>query len=74
MALAREFARDASNGTSLVEKAKELHPLVAGEAARGGPRMLTEATPLRFATTAFSACGFRDVSVGARQGRSNSSA
>jgi indole-3-acetate monooxygenase len=45
MALAREFARDASNGTSLVEKAKELHPLIAGEAARGEAKgMLTEAT------------------------------
>src|SRR5262245_65030567 len=44
MALA-EVARDASKGTSLAEKAKELHPLFAGEAALGEAKgMLTDAT------------------------------
>src|SRR5215475_1773898 len=44
MALA-EIAREASKGASLVEKAKQLHPLFAGEAARGEAKgMLTDAT------------------------------
>src|SRR6516165_2467003 len=44
MALA-EIARDASKGTSLAEKAKELHSLLAGEAPRADARgRLTDET------------------------------
>ena len=34
MAFAHEFARDASNKSSLIEKAKALHQLLSGEAPR----------------------------------------
>ena len=45
MALAHEFARDASNKSSLVEKAKALHPLFSGEAPRADARgSLTDET------------------------------
>ena len=44
MALAHEIARDARS-RSLLDKAKELHPSLASEAARGEAKgMLTEAT------------------------------
>jgi indole-3-acetate monooxygenase len=38
MALAHEFTRDASNKSSLIEKAKALHSLLSGEAPRADAR------------------------------------
>ena len=38
MAIAHEFARDASNKSSLIETAKALHPLLSGEAPRADAR------------------------------------